>query len=84
MTNEREKLRGAALALQSWCGERGEQLLEEFMAAVDELVAAERLDEHVKTCEAVGGVFPKDNKAWRHCGDKWYCDRAPIKERESS
>ena len=52
-----------------------------IMNAVDDFAASERLDEHVKTCEAVGGVFPKDNKAWRHCGDKWHCERAPIKER---
>ena len=31
----RKKLENAALALQSWGGERGEQLLEEFLAAAD-------------------------------------------------
>ena len=79
--NEREALEAAALALQSWCGERGAKLLEEFLTAADAFAAAERLAEHVKTCEAVGGVVPKDNKAWRHCGDKWYCERAPKRER---
>ena len=56
-----------------------------IMNAVDELVAAKRLDEHVMTCqqyklvEEPGLVYHDYNKP---CGrDKWYCDRAPIKER---
>lgn len=43
-----------------------------IMNAVDELVASERLDEHVKTCREF---------TFKKCGEHGYCDRAPIKER---
>ena len=56
-----------------------------IMNAVDDLVAAERLAEHVKTCHE-----PHLDEGIRdgpRCGDvldggtRWHCDRAPIKER---
>ena len=58
--------------------------IQPILAAADVYGDARELKGHVEACEAVGGVFPKDNKAWRHCGDKWHCDRAPIKEQPVS
>ena len=70
MTVEREALERA---VTSWWSAGT------IMGLADAWGDARELKGHVKACEAVGGVFPKDNKAWQHCGDGWYCDRAPIK-----
>ena len=52
----------------------------DIMAAADTYAAAERLKEHVKVC----GVYTVTDRRL-DCGDsdangdKWHCDRAPIK-----
>ena len=83
MPDEREKLRDMVdntLAVLIEGPYLHDDYTERIMAAADAYGDARELKGHVETCEAVGGVFPKDNKAWRHCGDGWHCEDAPIKE----
>ena len=43
--------------------------------------AAERLAEHVRTCRVRSPMrSPYERDGHRACGDKWYCEDAPIKE----
>ena len=67
MTDERE-------ALEKHAAEYHERPLKPCcVSALDAYVAAERLDEHVKTCEECGPEFADP-----------YCEDAPIKEQPGS
>ena len=89
MTDERDKLDRAVYDL-SWAEPKNlnEEIHDAYKAAADAYAAAERLDEHVKTCETLGGNLTRTDIGWdsQRCGDDtntkpiWYCDRAPIKE----
>ena len=88
MTDERDALKAAALALQSWCGERGEQLLEEFLAAADVYGDARELKGHVAACILRDwSALPQGKRELTQsevedllpkCGQGgWYCPKAP-------
>ena len=91
MTDEREKLERAAFTLAvSPSGPRREALIDEVMAAADAYAAADRLAEHVKTCEAFhmersvaeyASSQPVSKTTRCGTGDPiYYCEDAPIKE----
>lgn len=75
MSDKREALEDAALALQSWCGERGEQLLADFRDAADEYAQAERLEEHSRTCTMASPAYREDAVLIKtnDNGERWYC-----------
>ncbi len=76
----REALENAALALQSWGGERGEQLLGEFQAALTVYGLAERLAGHVGACQALEGrpANAGGDGKYHPCGSGWLCPDAPT------
>ena len=83
MTDEREKLEAQLEGLEGCTASPCYNHHSAVMAAADDLVAAERLDEHVKTCRAHSPMkAPYERDGHRECGDKWYCEDAPIKEVE--
>ncbi len=48
-----------------------------FQVGLHAYAQAERLDEHVKTCE-VAGLVVGESESTKACGDGWYCDSAPT------
>ena len=92
MTVEREKLEAAIVNHRQ---DKSERVCTIIYAAIDAFAAAERLAEHVKTCEATP-VCPNHNEAEHvvetcpygamdrpahKCGqEKRHCPEAPIKE----
>ena len=82
MTDEREAfLEAMEDACIESCEHNSKDVAEHNITiAADAYAAAERLDEHVKTCE-VTGMIVGESDVTKNCGDGWYCEDAPIKER---
>ena len=83
MTDEREALEAVLALVDGHIDPDAAQ--EAVMAAAEVFAAAERLDEHVKTCRKHVNFGAKNetlsSPGYTPCGDGWYCDRAPKEGR---
>ena len=51
-----------------------------IVIGIEDYGDARELKGHVEACE-VTGMIVGESDVTKACGDGWYCDRAPIKER---